>query len=135
MTTGDINSRQDIERLVDHFYSVAMSDTVIGHHFAAMDMAAHAPVMCDFWEKAIFGRPVYFGNPLIVHQTLDAKVRMEPGHFVRWVEIFVEAVDGLFSGENADRAKLRARMVADSINQRLNEEHRLTELDIHGRAY
>ena len=132
---SDINSRRDIERLNDHFYSIAVNDAVIGHHFTLMDLDAHKPIMCDFWEKTILGRPVYSGNPLLVHQTFDARERMEPGHFVRWIEIFVESVDKFYSGENAEAAKLRARMVADSINQRLNQDHRLTELDNHGRAY
>ncbi len=65
----DIETRADVELLVTEFYSVAIPDSLIGHHFATLDMRSHIPVMVDFWEKTILGNPVYFGNPLIAHQT------------------------------------------------------------------
>jgi hypothetical protein len=39
---------------------------------------------------------------------------------VRWVEIFSQTVDKFFSGETAENAKLRAKMIAHSLNQRIN---------------
>lgn len=133
--THDIKTRKDLEHLIAEFYSVAIPDPVIGHHFKDLDLISHMPVMTDFWEKTIFGRPVYFGNPMIVHHTLDKKEPMTPEHFARWVEIFVATVDRLFAGEMAENAKLRGRMIADSLNQRLNEESRFNGLSNFGRSY
>jgi hemoglobin len=131
----DIETRDDLIRLMTEFYSVAVSDKLIGHHFAEVDLATHIPVVADFWEKTLFARPVYYGNALAVHQTFNAVNRMAPEHFARWVEIFVSSVDGFFAGEMADNAKRRARMIADSINQRLNEESRLTGIGNYRRPY
>ncbi len=128
MTKRDIQERSDIDELMTAFYEVAMVDPLIGHHFDDLDLAAHLPVIGDFWEKALFGRPVYHSNPLIVHQQLHAKLPLEPEHFSRWVVIFVTTVDSLFAGEMAENAKLRARMIADSMNQRLNPELQATAL-------
>lgn len=126
----DIETRDDIERLMREFYSVALTDADIGHHFVELDLEDHLPKIVDFWEKALFGRPVYFNNPLAVHQQLHERVPMTSGHFRRWVEIFVEKVDLLFDGKIAEAAKIRARMVADSFDQRLNLDSRFDQVDI-----
>jgi len=43
-------------------------------------------------------------------------------HFQRWLEIFEQTVDELFAGEMADAAKIRAKMIAHSLNQNLNSK-------------
>ena len=117
----DIETRQDLEYLLDEFYKIAPHDAEIGHHFDGLDLASHLPVIVDFWEKILFGKQVYFGNPLFVHQKLHEKFPLKLEHFRRWVEIFSATVDELFLGEMAENAKLRAKMIAHSLNQNLNE--------------
>lgn len=119
---NDIETRADLERLFGEFYAVAVSDRVIGHHFADLDLAAHLPVIVDFWEKVLFGKPGYFGNPLAVHQKINDESPLALAHFRRWTEIFSATVDRFFAGERADGAKLRARMIAHSLNQNINRE-------------
>ena len=131
----DIETRDDLNALLTAFYSVAVRDEVIGHHFAEVDLITHIPVIVDFWEKTLFARPVYFGNPMAIHQTLSDKTPMKPEHFTRWVEIFVASVERLFAGEMADNAKQRARMIADSLNQRLNAESRFNQLSNYRRPF
>jgi len=104
------------------FYKIATKDAEIGHHFDDLDLKTHLPIIIDFREKVLFGKPVYFGNPLFVHQNLHAKSPLELAHFQRWVEIFSATVDKLFIGKMADDAKLRAKMIAHSLNQNLNQK-------------
>jgi hemoglobin len=118
----DIESRADIEFLLREFYSVALVDPLIGHHFADLNLESHLPVIVDFWEKVLFGKNIYFGNPLFIHKILHEKSPLKLEHFQRWVEIFSETADTNFSGEMVENAKLRAKMIAHSLNQRLNEE-------------
>jgi hemoglobin len=118
----DIETRADIELLLEEFYKIAISDSEIGHHFDGLDLAAHMPVIVDFWEKVLFGRQIYFGNPLFVHQKLHEKHPLTLEHFQRWVAIFSATIDENFAGEMAENAKLRAKMIAHSLNQRLNEK-------------
>ena len=115
----DIETRADLELLLAEFYKIAPNDAEIGHHFDGVDLVAHLPVIVDFWEKVLFGKAVYFNNPLAVHQILHAKSPLTPEHFRRWVEIFSRTVDALFAGKTADDAKLRAKMIARSLNQNL----------------
>jgi hemoglobin len=116
----DIETRADLEILLAEFYKIAIYDAEIGHHFDDMDLESHMPIIVDFWEKILFGKPVYFNNPLTVHQKLHEKFPLKFEHFVRWVEIFGQTVDRLFSGEMAEMAKCRAKAIADSLSQRLN---------------
>ncbi|HEX8367311.1 MAG TPA: group III truncated hemoglobin [Pyrinomonadaceae bacterium] len=118
----DIENRADLERLLTEFYKIATVDAEIGHHFAGLDLAAHLPVIVDFWEKILFGKQVYFGNPLFVHQKINEKSPLELEHFRRWFEIFSQTVDKLFAGETAENAKLRAKMIAHSLHQRIHEQ-------------
>lgn len=117
----DIKTRQDLEKLLNEFYAIAMQDEQIGHHFRDLDLKTHLPVIINFWEKVLFGNPVYFGNPLQIHYQLYEKSPLKPEHFRRWIEIFNQTVDENFVGTQAENAKLRAKMIAHSLNQRLNE--------------
>lgn len=116
----DIETRGDLETLLTEFYAVATNDEKIGHHFADTNLTAHLPIIVDFWEKVLFGKPVYFGNPLSAHLRLNEKAPLKFEHFARWFEIFSQTVDKLFAGETAENAKLRAKMIAHSLNQRIN---------------
>ena len=116
----DIKTREDLEFLLTGFYEVATKHEQIGHHFAELDLVSHLPVIVDFWEKILFGKPVYFGNPLLIHQKINEIFPLKSEHFERWLEIFSQTVDKFFTGETAENAQLRARMIAHSLNQRIN---------------
>ena len=116
----DIETRTDIERLLTDFYGVAMTDSKIGHHFGRLNLEHHLPMIANFWEKILFGSPVYFNNPLSFHQVLHAHSPLRPEHFAHWVSIFSATVDRLFQGETADLAKSRANAIADVLSQKLN---------------
>jgi hemoglobin len=117
----DIETRADLELLLTEFYKIAITDAEIGHHFADLDLTTHLPVIVDFWEKLMFGKQVYFGNPLFVHRQLNEKSPLKLEHFRRWVEIFSRTIDKFFAGETAENAKLRAKMIAHSLHQNIHE--------------
>jgi len=116
----DIENREDIAELLRSFYSSATKDEMIGHHFHELDLESHIPVFTDFWDKVLFGNPVYYGNPLAVHKIISDKNEITLEHFRRWVQIFGDTVDSLFEGDIAESAKLRAKMIAHSLNERLS---------------
>ncbi|MCC6451664.1 MAG: group III truncated hemoglobin [Acidobacteria bacterium] len=116
----DIEERKDLETLLWKFYETAMADEEIGHHFAELNLETHIPVITDFWEKVLFGRPVYFNSPLVPHLDLHEKSPLLPDHFARWIEIFYATLDKLFEGEIVEEAKMRAAFVARNMSNRLN---------------
>jgi hemoglobin len=126
MTEGvprhDIRDRDDIEVLVAAFYTRAFADPVLGPIFidvARMDLDAHMPVMCDFWETVIFQAGLYKGNAFNVHLDLHYQVPLTAMHFQRWLDIWEATVDDLFAGPKAIQAKVQAGRIAGSIRRRL----------------
>lgn len=118
MMLKDVESRADIDRLMEIFYQRALGDDVIGYIFtdvAKLDLEHHLPIIGDFWESLLFGTPAYQKhgrNPMLVHKDLHAKSELTREHFERWLEIFTATVDDLFSGENSEHLKLRASAIA-----------------------
>jgi hemoglobin len=111
----DLSSRADIERLVDAFYARVQVDSRLGPIFndvARVDWATHLPKMYAFWESVLFGASGFKGNPLAVHRALARHTELTPQDFDRWLHLFSETVDELFSGPVADDAKARAHRIA-----------------------
>ena len=118
----DILNRGDIERLIINFYTKAREDKVIGHFFnevIPIDWAHHIPKICDFWETTLLGSSIYTGNPMQAHLKLNQLSAIKKEHFDRWLALFQETLDELFSGEKAALASQRAISIAMVIQIKL----------------
>ena len=117
----DIETRADIDKLMQRFYRTAIDDEQIGFIFtdvAKLDLEKHLPIIGDFWESVVLGRNVYLQhgrNPLEIHFRLNELIPLTSRHFARWLELFRTAVDDDFSGERADFTKARAEAIANRI--------------------
>jgi hemoglobin len=125
----DIETRQDIDELMEEFYRKAVSDEIIGYIFtdvAKLDLESHLPVIGDFWEMLLFGTvnfPAKYGrSPMQVHQALNEKENLRAEHFGRWVKLFCETVDENFAGALATLAKVRAFSIAETMRVRFSPE-------------
>lgn len=106
----DISTREDIECLVDTFYSKVRADDIIGHFFtkvAAVAWEEHIPTMYDFWSSILIHEGQYKGGLIMKHILLDRKRKLEQKHLDRWQELFYETLDELFEGTITDEAKRR----------------------------
>lgn len=124
-TLSDISSRADIVRLVDAFYARVGADDVLGPIFndvAAVDWAIHLPKMYAFWDSVLFGTAGFKGNPLAVHRELAQLTPLTSVEFARWVGLFQATVDDLFAGPYADLAKLRATLIAATLERHVASE-------------
>ena len=116
---NDIETRDDIDDLMNRFYARAISDDTIGYIFtdvAKLDLEHHLPVIGDFWETLLFGTGNYQKhgrNPLQIHAALNEKTPLYSTHFRRWLELFRSTVDEAFSGKRAEFIKLRAEAIAN----------------------
>ena len=123
----DIESRADIDALLEAFYEKATSDEVIGFIFtdvAKLDLARHLPIIGDFWETLLFGKNAYQKhgrNPLRIHAELNLKTPLRHEHFRRWLHIFRETVDEYFAGERAEFAVSRAEAIANRMQNYINQ--------------
>jgi hemoglobin len=124
MTTArpDIDSREDIERLVDTFYDRIRTDDILGPIFndvARVDWAEHLPKMYAFWDAVLFGTAGFKGNPLGVHLQLAELTALGAREFDRWLALFQANVDAQFSGPMAGEAKQRAARIAVVMQQHI----------------
>jgi hemoglobin len=120
---GDIETREDCERLVRAFYGRAMSDPLIGWLFtdvAHLDLEAHVPVITSFWETILLGAKTYGGGAFAPHARLHMRAPLRPAHFERWLVLWTTTVDELFAGERAELAKAHAKRVARAFSSRLS---------------
>jgi hemoglobin len=118
----DIESRDDVERLVRAFYEKAMTDPMIGFLFidvAKLDLEEHVPVITSFWETMLLGAKSYGGGAFAPHASLHRKAGLRAPHFERWLWLWRGTVDELFAGPVAEEAKAHANRVAAAFYRRL----------------
>ena len=111
---SDIESREDIEKLIIQFYEKVKLDTTIGFIFnevVKIDWVHHIPVIVNFWESILLDNPVYDKNAMQVHYDLNKKVPLQKEHFDSWMNLFTATVDELFEGKIAALAKTRAKSI------------------------
>ena len=126
----DIETRQDIEKLLKIFYEKAFADETIGYIFrdvAKLDLAEHLPVIADFWEMMLLGtinfQEKYKRSPMLKHIVLNEKEPLLREHFQQWLKIFFQTIDENFSGEKADSAKARAGAIANTMFMKVSSEN------------
>ena len=111
----DITTREDIELLMNTFYSRLLADESINYIFtdvARINMQTHMPILADFWESILLNKNVYQNNTMKIHMDLNEKAPLTKTHFDTWLNHFNTTVDELFEGNIALLAKQRARSVA-----------------------
>ncbi len=111
----DIATRQDIEQLVDVFYTKIRADEMIGFIFsdiAKVNWEKHMPIMYDFFENMLFYTGNYIGNPMELHKHVNRLFPLTDEHFTRWLSLFNAATDDLFTGDMAILVKQRAKSIA-----------------------
>jgi len=111
----DIETREDITRLIIQFYEHVKKDSTIGFIFndvVNMNWEVHIPVIVDFWETILLDNPVYKKNAMEVHYDLNKKIPLQQKHFSQWLSLFYTTVDNLYTGKIATLAKTRAKSIA-----------------------
>jgi hemoglobin len=112
----DLNSRSEIELMVNRFYDKVKQDELLAPLFAQVDWPHHLPIMYNFWTSMLLGDRSYAGNPFQKHVALPLTVL----HFSRWLELFNQTIDENFAGAKAEEAKSRAQNIAAVFQYRLN---------------
>jgi hemoglobin len=118
----DIETRADIELLMQVFYNKALTDETIGYFFTEvvpLNMEVHIPLIVDFWETVLLGKAAYKGNVMQVHQHIHSLSAFKEEHFARWVSLFQQTVNELYSGDHAELAKQRAESIATLMRIKL----------------
>lgn len=129
MPLRDVVNTTDIEKIVARFYETMLKDPIVGFIFtdvANIDLDHHLPIIVNFWADSLFKGRRYTGNPLQAHLNIHQQLPLKAGHFTRWLYLFNQAIDELYAGENAEKMKQRAEMVAQSIAAAITDQKRNT---------
>lgn len=122
-----LETREDIELLVNRFYDKVSRDEAIGFFFndvAKVDWSHHLPKMYGFWETLLFGHISYKGNPMAVHFPINAQVGIEKHHFAHWLSLWTETVEENFTGEMAETAIYKATNIANLMAHKMEVARR-----------
>ena len=117
-----LETRADIELLVNRFYEKVADDEKIGFCFndvAKVSWDRHLPKMYSFWETLLFGQISYKGNPMAMHFPINEKVAIEKHHFEHWIKLWTETVEENFTGEMAETAIYKATNIANLMSHKM----------------
>ncbi len=114
----EIISLDDIKKLVDTFYEKVRIDELIGPVFNERIQdrwPQHLAKMYTFWQTVLLGEHTYFGSPFPPHANLPVSHQ----HFEKWMELFKQTLDELFTGAVAEDAKWRAGKMAEMFESKI----------------
>lgn len=116
--TKDILTLTDIKKLVDTFYNKVRQDELLAPVFNERiqdKWQQHLQKIYSFWQTLLLDDKTYSGSPFPPH----AQLPVDHLHFQKWLAIFIETVDALFSGKKAEEAKWRAKKIAEMFESKI----------------
>ena len=104
---------QEIDELVDRFYTRVRQDPEIGPVFneAVEDWPSHLSTLKDFWSTVLLTDRRYKGDPLAKHLPLQ----LEPAHFRRWLALFAETAREVMPPEHAAMVIAKSQRIAENF--------------------
>ena len=112
----DIQTHEDVSRLITTFYGKVVKDSVIGHFFKHIDFGRHMPRMIHFWTFVLLDEPGYTTDVMAMHRHMPLKKE----HFDVWIRLFNQTTDELFTGDKAEMAKQRAALIRWTLESKMS---------------
>lgn len=109
----------DLELLVNRFYAAVRQDPDLGPIFndAIGDWPHHLGKLTAFWSSVMLMSGRYHGRPMQAH-LLHAD-RITPALFDRWLALWAETTEALFSPAIAAGLQEKAGRIGDSLQMGL----------------
>lgn len=115
----DIQSRQDVESLVQQFYAIARTDALLGPvFFGALgdgDWSHHLGVVSNFWCTVLLGERSYPGGFMWKHLRLPLRAE----HVDRWALLFTDLLRTTYEGKVTDEALRRVSIMVEVLKSKL----------------
>jgi len=118
----DLDCRENIDAMVHGFYRRLLDDPVMSPMFldvAAINLQQHLPTICQYWYKMLLGERDYQRHMMAKHRALDDKQPLTGEHHERWLQHFMNNLEGRFAGPCTDRARHIAFRVMDNLYAQL----------------
>ena len=122
MRGGDLDSPEEIFEMVTRQYADVVQDDLLAPYFSfesdTTDWQAHIASVTDYWLHVVLLAPDYEIDVIEGHRHLHEHSAFTPELFDRWLQIFVDTVDGGWTGPNASWAKKRSTGMARAMASR-----------------
>lgn len=115
---NDIRRVEDIKILVFTFYERVKNDDLLStiiNDQTIPNWSDHLALMCQFWQTILLNKEPYKGMPAKKH--VDLPIGNQ--HFDRWITIFHQTLDDLYSGPVTEEAKFHAHKMAEVFRFKL----------------
>ena len=120
----DIESREDLEKIISEFYEKLIQDEMMFPFFEEIvegnHLDHHLSIIVDFWQDILFQTYQYKNNPMQKHLDFQQKMKFEKKHFVRWLQYLTEVVEEHFEGIKSLEMKTRATSIATVMQLKMN---------------
>ncbi|MFY8213405.1 MAG: group III truncated hemoglobin [Flavobacterium sp.] len=122
----DIETPEDIHRIVSTFYDFLLKDESISYLFTdvvVIKLQEHLPILVTFWSQALLGTGGYYNNLTQIHLDLHHKSALTPELFQIWLGHFNAAIDINCQGLNCERMKTQALNLATVMQIKIAQEN------------
>lgn len=135
MDKTDLDTVDNIRLFVDLFYQKIFQDALLAPIFtevAKINVSEHKQHIYAYWQKLLLADPAYQRNTMEVHRQLNARQRLRPVEYQRWLALFRQTADEGFEGQYTQRAVKIAENIAGNMEDRLYHQRQATKrrLDI-----
>ncbi|MGV1012196.1 MAG: group III truncated hemoglobin [Flavobacterium sp.] len=122
---NDIQTQDDLYKVVDDFYKKLLADEAISYIFTdvvKVKLEEHLPILVTFWSQSILGTGGYFNNLTQIHLDLNAKSYLSKELFEIWLNHFETAINENFQGINCERMKNQAHNLSTIMQIKIAKE-------------
>lgn len=122
----DIETPEDIHRIVSTFYDYLFQDQSISYLFTdvvAIQLEEHLPILVTFWSQALLDTGGYYNNLTQIHLDLHHKSALTPELFQIWLGHFNAAIDVHYQGLYCERMKTQALNLATVMQIKIAQEN------------
>ena len=105
---------------LNHFFALEL-----GEDIESTEWVEHIDLLVNFWASVFMGEERYKGDPYGPHFTI---IGLKQEDFKRWVELFSQISDEVYTPDIAKLFKDKANYYADDFMRRLNTARKEEDL-------
>jgi len=124
---NDIQTQEDIYKVVDEFYKKLLDDDKISFIFKEvipihLKLEEHLQMLVKFWSQSILGTGGYYNNLTQIHLDIDLKSHLSKDLFEIWLNYFETTINENFSGMNCERMKNQAQNLSTIMQIKIAQQ-------------
>lgn len=125
---NDIQTQEDIYKIVDSFYKKLFADERISYIFTEvipihLKLEEHLQMLVKFWSQSILGTGGYVNNLTQIHLDVDLKSHLTKELFEIWLNHFENAINEQYSGINCERMKNQAHNLSIIMQIKITQQN------------